>query len=179
MRRLGWLIVVGAVGLISSLIHADSHGSSLLTDNDYELEWSSREEGPALNSFLNAKEKWESYNTWHCFPKQTVALICTDIDYGGWRKSPTIVATTQEHRFEYDLDPTTPWDCDFTLNEWREVIGNSTEICLFGARLQSLEDRASLWILNSVKSQNGYWEEAESAAYAHAWHESDESDVDE
>jgi hypothetical protein len=177
MQRLRWLIVGGALCLIPPLIRADAPGSSLLTEEDRGIEWTSREEGPALSSSLNAKEKWESYNEWRCFPIRAIELTCNEIDAGDgdWRKSPMIIATIEHRHFEYDLDPTTPWDCEFTLNEWREVIGDSAEICLFAARLQPLDDGGSLWVLDRIKSERSSWAEYESASYAHALHEDDEN----
>jgi len=180
MQRNGWLIVIGALCLVAPLIRADAPTSTVLAEDDYEMERLSREDGPALSSEIGSKNPWESYNEWRCFPTKAVELSCVEIEYGGERRrSPTIGAVSDDHRFEYDLDPTFRWDCEFTLNEWREVIGTSPEVCLFGAHLQPLEEGASLWVLSDIKSQDGYWEEYESKAYARATRDSNDLDDEE
>ena len=42
---------------------------------------------------------------------------------------------------------------------------NPSEVCMFGARLQRLDDDTSLWVLSQLKSERGYWKEYESEAY--------------
>jgi hypothetical protein len=136
MQKLRWLSVVGILCVVCSAIRGDSPISTLLSAEDYKLESTLQEEGrPALSSAITAKDQWESYDEWRCFPKGDVELMCVEIEYGGWRKSPLLIADGDDHRFEYDLDPTFKWDCEFTLNEWRRVIGDSSEVCLFGAYL--------------------------------------------
>ena len=176
MQKLRWLVVLGSLGLVTPLICADSLEFSILTEEDYTLESVTRDVGPSLSSPLDAKDQWESYNEWRCFPKEVVELTCNEIDTdeGDWRKNPILIATTDKHTFEYDLDPTTPWDCDFTLNEWRHVIDGTGEVCLFAAYLQPLDEGVSLWVLDRIKTERGYWKEYESASYARAQQEPEE-----
>lgn len=169
MRKFRWLGLLGILCFVSSVIRGDSSNSALLKTEDRELEVSAYEEGrSALSSEVDAEEPWESYDEWRCFPNRSIKLTCTEIKYGRWRKSPVIVASYDGHRFEYDVDPTFRWNCEFTLSEWRRVIGNSSEVCLFGAYLQPLGGEASLWVLSRFKSENGYWIEYESESYRHA-----------
>ncbi len=159
-------IIIGILCLVPILILGDVHSSLLLTEADYEIE--SQQEEPALSSSLASKEEWESYNEWHCYPIAAVELTCIEIDYGSRRRTPTIVATSNTEHYEYDLDPTFNWDCEFTLKEWRGLLNNSSQVCFFGAYLQSLGEKESLWVLSQIKSENGYWKEYESEAYRYA-----------
>ncbi len=163
-----WLRVFWILILFSRVLSGDSPVSGLLTSNDYELEAVLKEQRPALSSATTDDEPWESHNEWRCFAARDIELTCVEIEYGEWRKSPVIIITSGEHRFEYDLDPTFHWNCDFTLDEWRQVIGYSSEVCLFGAFLQPLDKMASLWVLSQLKSELGYWKEHESKSYKHA-----------
>ncbi len=162
MQRIHWL-VIAILCLASVLIRGDVPFSSLLTKRDYESE--SQQEEPALSSSLTSEDEWESFNEWRCSPTTAVELTCTEIDYGGWRKSPTIVVAFKEGRREYDLDPTLDWDCDVTLKEWQRLLENSTEVCLFGAFLQTLDENDSLWVLSQLKSEGGYWKEGDHEPY--------------
>ena len=151
--------------LTSVILRSDVTLSSLLTEEDFELE--SLQDGPALSSERKAKDQWQSVNEWRCFPAQTVTITCVEIDYGGWRLSPTIFAANWGHHFEYSVDPTYNWDCEFTKTEWRSVTNDSAEICFFAAPLQELGDDKSLWVLSALKSELGYWKAFQSKAYQH------------
>ena len=152
--------------MTGALIRGESPILSLLNRADFEEE--ENQQTPALSSGLNSPEDWESYNEWRCYQTERIELLCTEIDYGGLRKVPTIIATDEEGRIEYDVDPTFNWDCEFTLQEWRNLIKGSPQVCFLGAFLQSFGEKESLWMLSQVKSHNGYWKEYESEAYRYA-----------
>ncbi len=166
MQRVRWVTVFSVICLTSAILGSDVSVSSLLTEEDFDLE--SQQNGPALSSARNSKPQWESYNEWRCFPAPAVTMTCVEIDYDGWRLSPTIFASNEGHHFEYSLDPTYKWDCEFTKNEWRRVTDRSAEVCFFAAPLQELGEDKSLWVLSALKSTNGYWKEFQSEAYRHA-----------
>lgn len=171
MREVKWIAVIAVLGCVAYALTENSMEPTLLATADRALQQSQlQERRPALSAPLSEVDYWESYNEWSCFSSEALEFTCAVINYEGWRQSPVIVANREGHRFEYDLDPTFNWDCEFTLGEWRRVIADSPEVCLFGAYLQPLEASGSLMVLSQIKSEHGYWKEFESDSYRFARH---------
>ena len=141
--------------LLSSFRGNDAR--SLLTSQDYELEIAERNSGqPALSSPVD-EEPWESFNQWLCFLNDEVEFHFAEEDYRGWKKIPTVVASSVGHRFEISLSPEVSRDHDQVMMEWVAFMNESSRICVYAAYLQPIADDCSLWTLARIKTENGYW----------------------
>ncbi len=143
--------------LLSSFRGNDAR--SLLTSQDYELEIAERTSGqPALSSPMD-EEPWESFNHWLCFSNDEVQLQFSAVDYRGWKKIPTVVASSVGHRFEISLSPEVSRDHDQVIMEWVALMNESSRICVYAAYLQPIADDGSLWTLARIKTEKGYWKD--------------------
>ncbi len=151
-------IFAGLVLLVIPFTGNSISGFQLLSDEDVALELQQKEElRPALSSPLDDDEQWEAYNQWLCFSVTSIELACSEVDYGGWRKIPSLRAHGANHRFEFDVSPERDWDCEATLQDWSRLLESSSEICVFAARLQPIDENSSLWYIERIKTTQGYW----------------------
>ena len=86
------------------------------------------------------------------------------VDYRGWKKIPTVVASSVGHRFEISLSPEVSRDHDQVMMEWVALMNESSRICVYAAYLQPIADDGSLWTLARIKTENGYWVDRSSRA---------------
>jgi hypothetical protein len=138
---------------------------SILNTEDIELELSEENQKPALSSGNLSEQKWESFNTWICFPTDQIQLFCAEID-----DSNDFVPTIEIYDFEgrniqLSLDPPFHKTCNQILTEWTLLIKNKRHFCAFTAFLQNLElddskeqHPTELWIVDTLKTQSGYWQ---------------------
>ncbi len=144
--------------LLLGLPVAFSDFSSLLSADDLERETLERESGhPALGGLLNDPEPWESYNQWKCFPTKWANLTFAEVDYGGWKKVPSITIESPSHTDLFDLEPDEPWDNLKTMARWAELFDQADEVCIYAAFLQEFDEDTSDWIIADIKTRNGYW----------------------
>lgn len=137
---------------------------NILEDEDYRMWEYDLSQGPILSSPLNAKEKFESYNEWHCFSTDSIELECTDINYNDKDKQvPTIIAKTDTLIYNFDLSPEIDWDCPEIIHTWNDLFEDERSICVYAAYLQDLEfdnsnsERNTLWYISRIKTSGDYW----------------------
>lgn len=136
---------------LTSFISPDSN-YFLLDESDFQFMRLDNKE-PALSI---PEENFKSYNQWQCFETQDVEVLLVDIDYNKWHQVPSIAVGTMA----FDIDPDINWDKDKVLDHWNNLIQGSKSICIFAAFLQN-NDNNSLWYIQKIKTQNGYWDRAE------------------
>ncbi len=133
----------------------------LLSPEDLIHEKNDREQGPALSSATNDPKQWETYNQWMCFDTSQIQLDSIDIKSdANWRPWPQITVTTVGQRFNISPETDLNINTEETLKNWRALLNDSKEICLYAAFLQYLDEDEmpdSLWVLEDVKTENGYW----------------------
>ena len=130
---------------------------SLLSAEDWSLEIAERSSGrPALSNVIGESE-WESFNQWLCFSAEEIELNFVDVEYGGLKKIPTVVARSVGHRFEISLSPEVSRNPNRVMAEWEDLVMGSSRVCLYAAYLQPIADDVSLWTLSQMKTEKGYW----------------------
>jgi hypothetical protein len=144
----------------------------LLNSDDQEMEVVNQEGPPALSSGLNSAPQWESFNTWQCFSTEKLQYECSDLDYGAI-KVPTLRVTDGSIMHDFSLDPEPGLNCEQTLAKWIALLENQRSFCVYAAHLQIYPDNPfqaegieqwHLWIINQIKTNNGYWKWAPDAA---------------
>ena len=105
---------------------------------------------------------FESYNQWQCFNSKEIELVSSEVDYHGIHSVPTI----QYKNMSFDLDPDILWNTEDVFLEWEGLLQEAKSICIFGAFLQEGPEYGSLWYIEKIKTENGYWSRSESAAGA-------------
>jgi hypothetical protein len=98
------------------------------------------------------------YNKWRCFSVADVEITEADVDYNGWHKVPSINVKIKNVIKSFDLDPDVTWNNDSIINEWKTLIKDQRSVCIFGAFLQKEENGNSLWYIQKIKTQKGYWD---------------------
>lgn len=141
-----------------------SDGSALLSTEDLAHEKTDRERGPALSSAINDPNPWATYNQWMCFDANQIEIETVEVKYHAeWEKTPQVVVTTTPgQRIELSLDSYETIDTENVIRDWRNLFRDSREICFFAAFLQYMDsDDASvvdsLWVLEELKTEKGYW----------------------
>lgn len=161
------LVIAAAILCLSmaTINHFD-----LLSLEDIEMEVPDQEETPALSSALGDSNQWESFNTWQCFSTENVQSDCTELDYGALRV-PTLRISEGTTMYDFTLDPEPNLNCEQTLSKWVELLKNQRSFCIFAAHLQKYQDNPfesdgieewHLWIVDQIKTYNGYWKWTES-----------------
>ncbi len=138
----------------------------LLDTSDLAREERDHLRGPALSSVLDDPNPWESYNQWMCFDSTQVQVETAEIDMdGGWVPWPQLRVEALGQTFLISPEVDLPVDAAKELEEWRRELRGSREVCLYAAFLEysdsspdSVADRESLWILQRLKTENGYWD---------------------
>lgn len=160
MKALFTLFIVIACGLSLNSLGSDL---SLLTSEDWELEDSDRARGPVMSSLPTAQKQWESFNQWKCFSTQNAQIVRVDVNYEGQiKRIPQIDIEFSDHLFQITLGGDTNDDLDSVESDWKNLIAETKEFCVYSAFLQKLPDvtnrlTSSLWILERLKSRNGVW----------------------
>lgn len=135
----------------------------LLSFEDWER--FNQQSAPVLSAALDEDPYWESFNEWHCYSTKNIQFECTELDFG-LRYVPTIRISDSSDLYDYSLDPGPVLDCGKTLDEWKNLIEGEEAFCVYSAYLQDLPDESyeaegirhwSLWILEDIKTNNGYW----------------------
>ena len=127
-----------------------------LNELDYQLEEVEEDQPPALSAGLHEKDYWESYNTWNCFSAADAQLDCSVLDYGKILV-PTIRVVIDGIHYDYSNEPEQDPDCHATLRKWAELFENQKSVCIYSAYLQNVTDNYELWIIDQIKTYNGYW----------------------
>jgi hypothetical protein len=158
-------IAIVLVSSLSCLSMASISHYELLNSDDQEKEAVDQKGTPALSSGLNAVPQWESFNTWQCFPTENIRLECTELDNGEIRV-PTLRFSKKSIMYDFSLDPEPGLDCDQILEKWATLLENQRSFCVYAAHLQKYPDNPfqsegiaewHLWIVNQIKTNNGYW----------------------
>lgn len=137
--------------------------SQLLTYEDIEFQRLDNAKGTVLASSDKNSWFWESYNQWQCFDVANLNYDCANYDYD--TLVPSVRVETEVDVFFFDLHVEDHLDCPQTLNQWRNLIGEQQEVCIFAARMPEVEvglsdqgKRQSLWYINRIKGVGGYWD---------------------
>lgn len=150
---------------LSSLSMMNINPYDLLGPEDQEMEITDQTEGPALSSGLNAANQWESFNTWQCFSTESIQLECSELDYGAIYV-PTLRMSNGTILYDFSLDPEPDLNCEEILAKWTALLKNQRSFCVYAAYLQKYHDNPfeldgieewHLWIVNQIKTLNGYW----------------------
>lgn len=146
-----------------------SDGRALLSAEDLAYEKAERERGPALSSAIDDPNPWATYNQWMCFGANQIEIETVEVKYRTeWEKTPQIVVTTPGQRIELSLDPSEPMNAEGVIRDWRDLFRHSSEVCFFAAFLQYMDsdDESvvdSLWVLEQLKTESGYWRVADAS----------------
>ncbi len=138
-------------------------GSSLLNADDFLLEELDYQKGPALSSGIGDPKPWATYSRWMCFSADQVRLEQVQIKLdAGWVQWPQLKVDALGQSFDISPEVDQKLITEKVLNNWKNIIGSSREICFYAAFLQylsSVEDEIpeSLWVLEKIKTENGYW----------------------
>jgi hypothetical protein len=135
---------------------ADQFQSQILTKQDIEYQNFTNSDGRILGSALDDPEYWESYNQWLCFPSAEIVETKTEI-HGHWQQTYILGASLGNQYFEFDVPLELNWDFEKVRQEWVGLLANTSEVCILGAFLQSQKNDESLWIIQQIKTENGYW----------------------
>lgn len=158
------LILTVFMATVSSLsLHYDPY-STLLNDDDLQKEQLDSTD-PALSAVLDGKEPyWESFNLWQCFPTDKIRIECQEAEYHGPKWTPSLYVMSESHRFEFSMDPDPEPDCERIVANWKSLLEDERAFCVYAAFLQIADDvdesearDGSLWIINELKTQKGYW----------------------
>lgn len=152
-----------AVFLISSAPIQGVENGGLLTKDDLSHELEDRDNGPALSSAIDDPNPWATYNQWMCFDASLIRIEKVGVKFDkSWKSWPQITIATAGQ--EFDFSPATDRDMNAAtiLKVWESLLENSREVCLYAAFLQYLDidERKipiSLWVLEDVKAESGYW----------------------
>lgn len=125
----------------------------LLTNADFEFQKDDNQ-SPAL-SIPDAG--FASFNKWQCFDVSAAVVDLTEVDYDGLHSVPTI----KIKNMNFDIDPDVEWDIEKVLNDWSNLFSGARSVCIFGAYLQDISDEETLWYIESIKTENGYWNRSE------------------
>ena|SRR3989344_7628624 len=136
--------------------------SNILSEDDYQLQIKESFE-PIMTSATNDIVQWESYNQWSCFPAYTVNYEC--VVYDDSVKIPNLHVTSNNHTYQFDVsipDKEYISECNDVLVEWKNLIKDSKEICMFAAYMPAVQEEDypsnwSLWYVVKIKTENGYW----------------------
>ena len=162
-KRLSIFIVVAAS--ISCLSMTTFNHYDLLSPEDQEMEVLGREEPSVLSSALDAIPHWESFNTWQCFSTENIEPECSELDYGAIHV-PTLRMREGNTLYDFSLDPEPDLNCEQTLTKWIALLENQRSFCVYAAHLQIYPDNPfesegveewHLWIVDQIKTYNGYW----------------------
>ncbi len=141
----------------------------LLNDDDLEMQKAAQVGAPALSSAVNETPHWESFNAWQCFSTENIQPECSELDDGAIRV-PTLRIHEGTILYDFSLDPEPGLNCEQTLSKWVALLESQRSLCIFAAHLQNYPDNPfqsegveqwQLWIVNQIKSYNGYWYSAE------------------
>lgn len=144
--------------------------SRLLTTADFAAEENDRQQGPTLSSANADPNPWATYNQWMCFDTQHVQLEPVQIKFDtDWKPWPQITVTTSEHRFLISPETDLHLNTEELLAQWKKLFEGSREICIYSAFLQYVDEEDgissdSLWVLEKLKTENGYWDITQSEA---------------
>lgn len=125
----------------------------LLTDADIEFQINDNI-SPALSI---PDIGFKSFNKWQCFDASDVMIDLTEVDYNGIHSVPMI----KIKNMNFDIDPEIKWDIDKVLSDWNNLFNGASSVCIFGAYLQDLNDEETMWYIESIKTDNGYWHRSE------------------
>jgi hypothetical protein len=154
-KFLGILAIVLAAANLS-MVAAD--GRDILSDADLAMEQMQSDSGPALSSALDQEPYWESYNEWKCFRTNGIELLyCAEIDDGRSQLPTLRVSDEGATLYELSLDPEPGLSCEVSLNQWRELVRDQHNFCVFAAYLQDINHGHELWIIDTLKSLRGSW----------------------
>ena len=98
-----------------------------------------------------------------CFDVRDTELGHLEVEGGRSRDIiiPMIAAGMPGHEFEFSIFGEKQSRNDEIYDDWAELLDGARSICVYAAYLQSLDDGsdvpASAWIVNEVKTENGYW----------------------
>lgn len=131
--------------------------------NDFEYEKFDRER-PAVTSVAQGPEH-KSFNQWSCFDRQDIEIRTIDIqeDSNERRGIPVLLQYNasgpgETLQFEpADLHHSTQQ----VLQVWKYLVSEATEVCVYAAKLQSFDDGLSIWLISQLKSDIGYWVDAQ------------------
>ncbi len=145
-----------------------SDKADLLTEADLLLQIEDRSDGPALQSGSHERVKWKSYNQWLCFDTSDVIVTNVSILYGNrFKKIPQIKAKALAHTFEISLSVDRQDNEGDIFNKWKELLLNSKQVCAYAAHLPKVDPaeewKSSIWIIQSLKTYNGYWNDIDIA----------------
>lgn len=145
----------------------DGFYSTLLKEDDYKAQQQDASaRSPALSAPLDGRTPyWESFNQWLCFPAKAVEITCLEAEYGGIVKVPALHIVYDAHYYEISMDPDPKPDCEFVTRRWQELLEGESGFCAYAAPLQEYDGvpsesgakDGSVWIINRLKSNKGYW----------------------
>ncbi len=133
----------------------------LLSQEDADFQEFSNAQGSALSSEVESERPWESFNEWKCFGTVTLDFDCVEYDHG--LMVPTLSVETEQEIFHFDVHVEDRLDCNATLKQWRALVAEGREVCVFAAQVPDVEmgldgsKPQSLWYINRVKGEGGYW----------------------
>lgn len=150
--------VLGAPTQVSGL-----DGSRLLSVVDREYQRTDHLRGRALGSAADDPHPWETFNQWMCFDTVVVRMEQIQIKRDNtWEPWPQLIVKAMGQNFV--ISPSTELQIDPTAvqGRWERLLQGSREVCFYSAFLQYLTESEhqpieSLWILNQMKTENGYW----------------------
>src|SRR3989338_8149198 len=126
-----------------------------------------QERGLALSRPSSGEEPyWESYNEWRCFDRDTVELVCAELQHkdGSFNAYIAIMSILVDgYLFEYHPLLETKQDCFPIAVQWFNLIKDEKEVCIYGAYLNDIEPfeegfvDGSIWYINQIKTGHGYW----------------------
>lgn len=160
MIRCTKLLIIIFLGLLNLSMYFDSN-YKLLSPSDFEILKQFDSNVPTLSAALDEANYWESYSEWICFPiDETTAFSCSEQIMDEVIKTPMISVSSHGESFEIEASVTEGVDCDKTIFEWSKLLTKRDSFCVLAAYLQDLpptSGKNSLWILDALKTQNGYW----------------------
>ncbi len=146
----------------------------LLSPEDQEMEVLDQEETSVFSSAPDAVPYWESFNTWQCFSTENIQPECSELDYGAIHV-PTLRLREGTTLYDFSLDPEPDLNCEQTLAKWIALLENQRSFCVYAAHLQIYPDNPfesdgvtewHLWIVDQIKTYNGYWKWADTGEEA-------------
>ena len=134
----------------------------ILTHEDYRTLEESRKSGPALSSVPGTSPYWESYNEWLCFSADNAGLRLSEHELERPTFVPTLSIWLEDHLYEFEVSSSLIDENGASiLQQWHTLLEDEPVFCILAAFLQPLGSDSSLWILHTLKTQNGYWRESE------------------
>lgn len=139
--------------------------SHILTEADYRYEAENTEPGVTI---LDPYQEYKNY--WYCFKGPRIETRCLDwveaqdnFQGGPKKQDASVTIYNSGITFDFSLySQEMKNGCGSQLEEWKKIIKNGEDICIYGAHLQSdtdidLNEKYVILDIYAIKTEHGIW----------------------